>query len=150
MINKQRFHRQNPDIYPAPTLREQILALEKTSGCTALMEYGTKLSIKVPVDDIDFPREERIFYDLEHEEFPASGLVKWTLRNHNKRQTIRDTLQKPELLDIVVIVRNTSFRGLKLEDEIYWTDNDKDYGLLEAAIKDLEDAKSRFKKLIES
>lgn len=139
-MKETRFYMQNPSIWPQPSLREQIEALESVSKETAYMKDNF-LHINVVIDPKNVIKYS-IKYTLIHRTNPKTAEIQWLLIAHHNAS------KRPELSEIVVTSKITEFRGVILGCYTYWTNNIEDYDLLKSLVKDYREIKDKIKNLI--
>jgi hypothetical protein len=145
---KKRFYKHHPDIYPRPSLKEQIVALEEKSGLIAGM-IKDRLYIEIDTTtNPEYPSSERVLYNLKHSVDPALGVVKWVLEHDGAWYLLETQVERPELKEIVITQKETPYRGVKVDKDTYWTDNEHDHAALKVAVDTLARAQRKIVELI--
>jgi hypothetical protein len=145
----KRFYCWHPDPWPRPSLREQIIALEEASGLTVYM-LSENLCIDVDTTTSpEYPRAERIPYKLNFRTCPKTGLVEWILEQDGKGYTLKEKIDRPDLLEVVVATKKTPYRGVKVDGKTYWTDNEHHHAELKVAVDTLARAQRKIVELVE-
>ena len=149
MAMSKIFCTEHPYVHLKPSLREQIVVLEDLSGCIVKMNKDNYLYIDVnyPPGSVYSHLTEHIEYNLKHTECIEYGIVTWTLVSKND-YILENVVKRPELKTIIITSKNTSYRGVKLNGEVYWTNNEYDYHMLKNAISELELAQEKVNELI--
>lgn len=143
-----KFYKYHPERPPQPSLKEQITALENATGKTAFLESGL-LTVEFDITtNPEYPKSDRIQYKLKCVEHPGDGIVEWILKHNDKFYLIETVLENPDLKEIVVVLKRTNYRGVKLDGKVYWTDNELDHSALKVAVESLAEAQRKIVELI--
>lgn len=145
----KRFYKYHPERGSEPSLREQIVTLEEISGLTAFM-YDKNLCIDVDTTtNPEYPRSERIPYILSYNACPRTGLIEWVLKQKDKRYTLtEEPVNRPDLLEIVVSSKQTQYRGVKVDGNVFWTNDEHDHAALKLAVEQLAHAQRKIVELL--